>query len=322
MVCHPYYIGLEYPLDIIFFLINIICAAICVSGNGIVIYVTLTVKQLQNPSGWLLMALASADLLAGAIAQPMFAIYHTFFHDSDICNIQRAIIFISATSCSTSILLLCLIAYDRYLHVFKGLTYNQFTSELKTSLQIVGSWTLGVATGGTFMLNGSGFEQYIGFAVFLALQIISFVYISVIYLKIKKFLKRHFREMHDILETSDRCDVTKISAAKISKEKLRLSAEKRYNNIMLMIISLFVVVWFPFMIILITGTAYQIMRDIPGIWLPNAFMWTASLTYVNGAINPFIYAIGYKKTGSEIRKIFRKRSRKVTPWNSNNIDPR
>ena len=320
MVCHPYYIGLEPPCNILLFLANITCAVICVCGNGIVIYVTVTVKQLQNPSGWLLMALASADLLAGAIAQPMFGIYFSFFDDSNMCNIQTVIIFISATSCSTSILLLGLIAYDRYLHVCKALTYNQFTSGVKSSLQVFGSWIIGLATGGTFMLNGSGFEQYIGFAVFLALQVISFLYISVMYLKIKKFLKRHFEQMRDILDTYNGFDVTATSAVKLAKEKSRLHAEKSCNKTLMMIISLFVTVWFPFMIILIIGTAYQIMKDKPGAWHQYAFMWTASLTYVNGAINPFIYAIRNEKTGGEIRKMVRRRFRKVASRNLDDTD--
>ena len=202
MVCHPYYIGLEQPLNIIFVLINTTCAIISVLGSGIVIYAVMTVKSLQNPSNWLLMALASADLLAGAIAQPMYGIHFAFFHYSNRCNIEKAAVFMSAASCSTSMLILCVIAQDRYLHISRGFTYNQFVSGLKILFQAVVTWVIGLATAELFMLKGSGFKQFIGFAVFSAVQMFSFIYISVIYFQIKKYLQTHFREMSDTLDTN------------------------------------------------------------------------------------------------------------------------
>ena len=113
----------------------------------------------------------------------------------------------------------------------------------------------------------------------------------------QEILAKAFKISH-ILDTNEECDMPsrRISAA-------RLATEKSYNKTMLIIISLFVIVWFPFMIILIIGTAYQIKKDIPGIWLQKAFMWTSIITYINGAISPFIYAIGYKETGKEMRKV-------------------
>ena len=121
MVCHPYYIGLERPLDIIFVLIDIKCAIVSVFGNGIVVYAAVTVKRLRNLTNWILAALDSADLLDGAIVQPTHGIYFGLFHYSNICNIEETIIFMSATSCSTSMILLYLIAHDRHLKISKEL---------------------------------------------------------------------------------------------------------------------------------------------------------------------------------------------------------
>ena len=189
----PYAIEFHWPLNLIFFLINITCSIILVSGNGIVVYVVLTVKHLQNPSNYLLMALSSADLLAGGIAQPLCDTYFGFFGTSNSCNVERSCMFLSATSCATSILLLCLIARDRYLHISKGPAYNQFTSESKISLLILGSRVIGLVTAASFILQGSGFRQFIGFAVFSSVQMFSFVYILVKYLHIKKYLQKHLR---------------------------------------------------------------------------------------------------------------------------------
>ena len=275
---------------------NIACAAVSVFGNGIVVFVVLSAKHLRNPSNWLLVALASTDLFAGAIAQPLYGIYFGFFSSSNSCLVEKASTFIAATSCSTSMLLLCLIARDRYLHISKGLEYNRYASGFKIAFQIVGCWLIGLITGGTFMVDGSGFQKYLGFATFSSVQIFSFIYISVMYFLIKRFLQNHFKRIRDEKDTQRGSPTL---GAKIA-------TERSYNTTMIMIVLLFVIVWFPFMVILIIGTAHQIKKEIPGTWLQNGFMWTAILTYVNGAINPFIYGIRYVEVGREMKKKIRR----------------
>ena len=60
------------------------------------------------------------------------------------------------------------------------------------------------------------------------------------------------------------------------------------------------------MVILITGTTYQIKKEIPGVWLQHGFMCSSGLTFVNGAVNPFIYGIRYKEIGQEMKKLMKK----------------
>ena len=60
------------------------------------------------------------------------------------------------------------------------------------------------------------------------------------------------------------------------------------------------------MAFLIIGISYRIKREIPGIWLQKGFELTVSLTYVNCAINPFIYAIRYKNVGLQMKNLIQK----------------
>ena len=269
------------------------------------VYVILTVERLQNPSNWLLLALASADLLAGAIAQPMCGIYFAFFHSSNRCDVEKAILFLSVAGCLISVLLLCLIARDRYLHLSKGLAYNQFASKRKISFQILGSWVMGLITSGAhlLLLKGSGLKQHQGSIVSSALILFmilsSFIYTSVMYFRIKKILQVHFKRMRDKQDTHDGCQLSSISAT-------RLDAQRSYNTTMLMILSLFVIAFLPFMIIFTIRVSCQIKKETPGIWLQKGFKWTRSLIYFNGAINPFIYAIRYKDVGREMKNLIQK----------------
>lgn len=139
--------------------------------------------------------------------------------------------------------------------------------------------------------------EYLGFSTFSAVQLFSFLYIVVIYGRIQRKVSNHYKRVR-MMTAADSMPATQTASD--------LRRESSHNKTLLMLILLFVVVWFPFMIILIIGTVYQARRERPGPWLQTGFVWTAILTYVNGAINPLIYAVRYRDIGFEMRKLVRK----------------
>ena len=146
------------------------------------------------------------------------------------------------------------------------------------------------------MLSGDILE-YIGFSTFSSVQLFSFTYIVIVYVKIQRIVASHYKRLRGTLGEEDHPSAPKAS---------ELRRERSHNRTLLMLLFLFIVVWFPFMIILIIGTVYQARRVRPGSWLQTGFVWTAILTYVNGAINPLIYSVRYKEIGSEMKKQVRK----------------
>ena len=131
MTCLPYYIGVSYPWNTIFFLINMASSLTSVSGNSLTIFIIITRQHLHLPQNLLLAALSATDLFAGLVPQPIYATYLSFYHNSNNCGIEQAIVFMSATSCSASLLLLCAIARERYRQLILGLSYNEDTSKGK-----------------------------------------------------------------------------------------------------------------------------------------------------------------------------------------------
>ncbi len=129
MACLPYYKGVQYPVNIVFFLINITCSITSLFGNSITIFAIKSKIHLQAPSNWLLAGLSLTDLLAGAIAQPIYGTYLSFFSHTNNCVLEKTIVFMSATSCATSMLHLCVIARDRFLHIAKGMRYSEYTNK-------------------------------------------------------------------------------------------------------------------------------------------------------------------------------------------------
>lgn len=136
-----------------------------------------------------------------------------------------------------------------------------------------------------------------GFATFSLVQLSTFVYITMTYIKIKRIVSNHYKSMRQVI------DIPKGGEEASNK----LYTEKSHNRTLLIILSVFVIVWFPFMTVLIIGTVYQAAGKRPGSWLQKGFVWTAILTYVNGAVNPFIYTIRYKEIreemGREVRRL-------------------
>ena len=171
---------------------------------------------------------------------------------------------------------------------------------------VAACWTIGLIVASTFMLTGEILE-YLGFATFSSVQLFSFAYILITYLKIQRIVSKHYKRVR-VISVAD----NQSSAQTVSE----LRRERSHNMTLLMLLLLFVVVWFPFMIILIIGTSYQARRQRPGPWLQTGFVWTAILTYVNGAINPMIYAVRYKEIGSEMKNQVRKMFCGLLPANA------
>ena len=171
---------------------------------------------------------------------------------------------------------------------------------------VVGCWTIGFMVASTFILSGDMLE-YLGFATFSGVQLFSFAYILTMYLRIQRIVARHFKRSRAASTEDDQ------SSAQTASE---LRRERVHNMTLLILLLLFIIVWFPFMIILIIGTVYQTRRLRPESWLQTGFVWTAILTYVNGAINPLIYSIRYKEIGSEMKNQARKLLRCSTTNNA------
>ena len=129
MTCLEYMIGISYPVNIIFCMINIACAMVSIVGNSLTIWVIAKKHHLHVPRNLLLAALSMSDLVAGLISQPVYGIYLSFGYKASNCIVEKGLVFISAASCTSSLLLVTAIARDRWLHVAKSHEYNMYTSK-------------------------------------------------------------------------------------------------------------------------------------------------------------------------------------------------
>ena len=317
MACLPYLTGPAYPVNIIYFVLNMIIAIASTTGNAMVVYLVVTVQRLHTPTNWLLAAMAVSDLFSSLIGQTTYSIYLSFLSHTSDCAHERSGVYISAMTCGTSLLLLCMITRDRYLHMAKGLRYPDFTGSKQIFFLVLISWLVGSIVAMTFVLSGH-WQQILGNICFACLGFSCFLYIIITYRRLRRILKNHFnssingwignpprnskgqtcrglKRNPSEREAVQQCDP--------ESQLKQISAEKSANRTVFMIIGLFAVVWFPFLVVMLICFVYIILGLVIPWGLKTAFVWSSILSFFNGAINPVIYATRYKELGREMKRI-------------------
>lgn len=92
-------------------------------GNVLVCLSVIKVRKLRHPSNYLLISLAVSDLCVACIVMP-FGLYQSLQDKWELGRVLCNIYVVSdVTSCTASILNLCVISIDRYLAITRPLTY-------------------------------------------------------------------------------------------------------------------------------------------------------------------------------------------------------
>ncbi|CAL2052772.1 unnamed protein product [Caenorhabditis brenneri] len=124
----------------------IILFSIClltVAGNCLVVIAVCTKKYLRNPTGYLIISLAIADLVVGVIVMPMNSIFemanHSWLFGLPMCDIFHAMDIFASTA---SIWNLCVISLDRYMAGQDPIGYRDKVSKRRILIAILCVWVL------------------------------------------------------------------------------------------------------------------------------------------------------------------------------------
>ncbi|XP_041914661.1 5-hydroxytryptamine receptor 7 [Alosa sapidissima] len=118
-----------------------IITAVTVIGNTLVVIAVCVVKKLRQPSNYLLVSLAVADLSVALVVMPFVIVTDltggTWLFGEVFCNI---FISMDVMCCTASIMTLCVISVDRYLGITRPLTYPARQNGQLMAKMIVGVW--------------------------------------------------------------------------------------------------------------------------------------------------------------------------------------
>ena len=123
----------------------IICSLIIIMsllGNTLVVFVILRYKRLQNATNYILLSLAIADLTVSILVMIPSMIYDIrkkWTFGELFCKFYNSF---DITCCTASILHLLLVAVDRYVAIFKPLSYRNMVRKLHVFAMVTIVWLL------------------------------------------------------------------------------------------------------------------------------------------------------------------------------------
>jgi len=282
---------------------------ISLTGNGVVISVFLSTKNLRTPSNLLVVNLAFSDfLMMATMAPPMIVncIGETWVFGPLMCELYGMLG--SLFGCA-SIWTMVMIAVDRYNIIVNGISARPMTTKSAFS-RILGVWLFSavwtviplfgwnryvpegnMTACGLDYLNKEWFSRsyvvvYAFFCYFLPLFIIIYSYFYIV--------QAVFEHEQQMREQAKKMNVQSLRSA----DSQKTSAECKLAKIALMTISLWFMAWTPYLIINFTGI-FSFSKITP-----LATIWGSVFAKANAIYNPIVYGISHPKYRVALQKKF------------------
>uniref|UniRef100_A0A672F5F3 Trace amine associated receptor 1 n=1 Tax=Salarias fasciatus TaxID=181472 RepID=A0A672F5F3_SALFA len=288
-----------YPSTIRLFLYMFIggsLSLVTISGNLLVITSVAYFKQLHTPTNYLILSLAVADLLVGAVVllfNMALTVKSCLYFGNLSCKMRRSV---DISLVTTSILNLCCISIDRYYAVCQPLTYRSKINDSVVLLMILGSWSASALSGFGIMFvglrnlvcEGRCFIFHIPKSNTVGLIVSFYIPVMImlcIYLKIFSVAQKQARCIQNAT-----CQAKK-SIVKVNK------TERKATKTLAVVLGVFLFCWSPFFLSLTINP----MTDYV---IPSALIETFSwLSWSNSMLNPFVYGFFYSWFRSAFRII-------------------
>lgn len=280
---------------------------IAIVGNILVVAAVFTDRRLKRYSNFFIVSLAIADLLV-AVGVMTFAIANdvqgVWYFGPVFCKIWVSA---DVMCCTASILNLCVISLDRYIHIKDPLHYDAWMTARKTYLFIAVVWVLSLVI--SFLPIQMGWHKrneteevtddscafapnsvYAVVSSSISFYIPCIVMLS-IYLRLYMYARRHVESIKRT-HTADRFHQNHGSA----KSSYKVSDHKAAVTLGI-IMGVFLLCWVPFFIM--NPIAAFCDNCIPKV----AFQILTWLGYANSALNPIIYSIFNQEFRDAFRRI-------------------
>ncbi|KAK9975155.1 hypothetical protein ABG768_023212 [Culter alburnus] len=324
-----------------------IITTVTVIGNMLVVIAVCVVKKLRQPSNYLLVSLAVADLSVAIVVMPFVIVTDLtggkWLFGEVFCNIFIAM---DVMCCTASIMTLCVISVDRYLGITRPLTYparqnGQLMAKMIFGVWLVSAsitlppfcgWAKNVNTAGVCLIS-QDFSYTIystAVAFYIPMIVMLFMYYKIFKAARKSGAKHRFTDFprRERLETVA-SEALRMQGLKpqhtpgvaeecaalsrfLSRERQNISIFKREQKAATtlgVIVGVFGICWLPFFIL---STARPFICGVKcsciPIWLERTLLWFG---YANSLMNPFIYAFFNRDLRSTYRDLLRCRYRNI-----------
>uniref|UniRef100_A0A3P8UPF4 5-hydroxytryptamine receptor 7 n=1 Tax=Cynoglossus semilaevis TaxID=244447 RepID=A0A3P8UPF4_CYNSE len=291
-----------------------------ICGNLLVVISVCFVKKLRQPSNYLIVSLAMADLSVALAVMPFVSITDLiggqWIFGQFFCNVFIAM---DVMCCTASIMTLCVISIDRYLGITKPLTYPVRQNGCCMAKMIVSVWLLAASItlpplfGWAQNINDGSvclISQDLGYTVYstavafyIPMSVMLFMYYR-IYRAAKLSAAKHtitgFPREGESGETASR---------RQRKNQSIFKREQKAAATLGIVVGAFTFCWLPFFLV---STARPFVCGVEcscvPLWLERTLLW---LGYANCLINPFIYAFFNRDLRTTYSNLLRCRYRNI-----------
>ncbi|KAK7122860.1 hypothetical protein R3I94_019842 [Phoxinus phoxinus] len=312
-----------------------------VCGNLLVVISVCFVKKLKQPSNYLIVSLAIADLSVAVVVMPFVSITDLiggqWIFGRVFCNVFIAM---DVMCCTASIMTLCVISIDRYLGITKPLTYPVRQSGKCMAKIVLSVWLLSASItlpplfGWAQNVNDDNvclISQDLGYTIYstavafyIPMSVMLIMYYR-IYRVAKVSAAKHmiagFPKAED--EESVNCVTAALKLQREVKECVSFSRflksdrknisifkrEQKAAATLGIVVGAFAVCWMPFFLL---STARPFICGVQcscvPMWVERTLLW---LGYANSLINPFIYAFFNRDLRTTYHNLIRCRYRNI-----------
>ncbi|KAI1886886.1 hypothetical protein AGOR_G00200400 [Albula goreensis] len=312
-----------------------------ICGNLLVVISVCFVKKLRQPSNYLIVSLAVADLSVAVAVMPFVSITDLiggqWIFGQVFCNVFIAM---DVMCCTASIMTLCVISIDRYLGITKPLTYpvrqsgwcmakivlSVWLLSASITLPPLFGWAQNVNDGKVCLISQDfGYTIYsTAVAFYIPISVMLIMYYK-IYRAAKVSAAKHTISGFPRAEEDDSVDCV-TAALKLQREVEECASFSRLlrndrKNISIfkreqkaattlgIVVGAFSVCWLPFFLL---STARPFICGVQcsciPFWVERTLLW---LGYANSLINPFIYAFFNRDLRTTYRNLLRCKYRNI-----------
>ncbi|XP_043935425.1 trace amine-associated receptor 7a-like [Protopterus annectens] len=287
----------SFAVQVVLYILFSVGTVLTITGNVMVIISICHFKQLQSPTHFLILSLATADFLLGLTVLPFSAVRAIdtcwYFGDA-FCTFHTSL---DGTICITSILHLCIIAIDRYFAITYPLIYPIKFTACSTALIITFVWIVSLTYTFSLLYSGAnkeGLEEIIAATsckgscqilinakwglVNLLLFFIPFSLMAWMYTRIFMVVRNQARLIESLTDET--------FAAHNYNSRVAKRERKAAKTLGIAMVA-FVICWLPFFIASILDSYLNFILP------PFAFDIILGISYFNSALNPLIYAMFY-----------------------------